>query len=147
MKMNIDEDEINDIDEINNELQGLRDYTAPCKFCQQYVAFKWNAKKDVSDEDMIEQATLNCNCESARWYQDRYTKINTAQMKIEELFNIPEEHELQQIFLSATTMIVDKNLFKISAVASNGTKGEFSISSNGKIKIKRVEATVTEACL
>lgn len=140
-------DEINDVDEINNELAGLRDFVAPCRFCQQFVAFKWDAKKEVSDEEKTEQATLNCNCESAKWYQDRMTKINTAQMNIAELFSDPDEHELQLLLLSATAMIVDKNIFKISVIARNGAKGDFTISSSGKIKIKRTEATVTEASL
>jgi len=131
------------------EMEGLvlRDVTAPCKFCGQYVSFKWDPIRPISEDEEIEEASKNCSCESARWYQERDTKINLASENINDLFGDPDEAELRNLFLYAVKMIIDKAVFKITATARNGAKGEFSITASDKIKIKRTEATVQEASL
>ena len=139
MRGNITAEELEKLD--------LEDLTAPCKFCQQYVSFKWNALTPITEEEKVEEATKNCNCDSALWYQERNTKINLASSKINELFETPEEASMRQIFLSATEKIIDRQVTKVTVVAGNGVKGDFSISQKDSIKIRRTEADITEVSL
>ena len=129
------------------EKLNLETMTAPCKFCRQYVQFKWNAETPITEDEKIEEATLNCSCESARWYQERDTKINTAREKINELFGVPEEGGMRKVLLEAVEQVVNKSVIKISMIAENGAKGEISITQKDAIKIRRTEATVTEASI
>jgi hypothetical protein len=54
---------------------------------------------------------------------------------------------MRKIFLEAVEQAVNKSVIKISMIAENGAKGEISITQKDAIKIRRTEATVTEASI
>lgn len=129
------------------DLNMLTDMTAPCKFCKQITVFKWDAGKPIDYDKKVEMATLSCNCDSARWYQDRSTKIKEAQNTAEELFTDPDEASLKKVMQQAAELVIDKNIVNITIVAGNGTKGIFSISASDKIKLKRSVQETAERTL
>ena len=129
------------------EKLNLEYMTAPCKFCRQYVQFQWNTETPITEDEKIEEATLNCSCDSARWYQDRSTKIKEAQNTAEELFTDPDEASLKKVMQQAAELVIDKNIVNITIVAGNGTKGIFSISASDKIKLKRSVQETAERTL
>lgn len=117
----------------------LKDRMAECKFCKQMVLFKWNEDAYLSDEDMIEQGTLACKCESALWYKARGEKIAATQERIEDMLADGEEAAAKELLLENVHNIFDKKVFSISVNIGNGTSITMKRSKDNNIKLKRTD--------
>lgn len=121
--------------------------TGPCKFCGQIGTFMWNEETPITEEEEMEQATLQCNCDSAKWYKDRAYKINAANERLDNMLQQAEEQRALKALKEIVPALYDEEIFSIAINIGNGTKVDMrcKIKEDKKIiKIKRTDVEVRE---
>ena len=115
-----------------------------CKFCGQLNA-KVNVNDDMTQSEVVELATLNCDCPSARIYQRRQEQAQRAKLEIEALFlaedeahNIkPADSDAVELMKKAVDLIADDKIYQISIKLSRGGSADVKATSSGKISVQR----------
>lgn len=117
----------------------LKPLIAECKYCKQMVTFNWNDHAYISEEDMREQATLACTCESAVWHRERSEKITAAQERIEDMLKADDEQAAKAIMYDNVHNIYDGKIYSINVNIGNGGTILMKKSKDNGIKLKRTD--------
>lgn len=119
-----------------------------CRFCGQMASIGPDAPDalDVLDEDqLIERATLSCNCDGAVKYRAAVQRKQKALKNVTALFgdDAPKEKRLPtmivQLLKDAAELLCDDRMEKMTLNLWGGVKATLSQNSKGEIKIERQE--------
>jgi len=134
---------------------------AACRFCGQFQDFTgaslpWGT-------DIIEEATLRCDCGLARAYADkleakqkairnRVYALMRAQDTSEEMFGeiavgfgkLPVREEIKQHILEAATLIYDRRIKGATIDVTPSVKVKISKSSKDKLTFQRTDSAVSK---
>jgi len=117
----------------------MTDKLANCPYCGQGVMIK--AEKGWSEDQILKEAIMNCNCEEARHQQEIQQSVYEAEMYLKNVFPAPEL--IRYLFLNCCEDIGQGRFQKIS-VCADKSKYTMTKTSKGSIKIEKV-TTVKEA--
>lgn len=116
--------------------------TEACRYCGQIVQFE--AGKALTDEQAMEMAALNCECEDAVKYQKWMKQEKKALENVQKLFGEeaePENRESEGIvaILNAAVLgICNGEIEKIALSLPGGVKATIS-QGKENIKVERTE--------
>lgn len=111
--------------------------TGECKFCRQVVAFNLPTGSVPTAEQLVEEATLNCNCGMSRDYRDREYKVNAAKESLDRLLPNPEENEGKKLLKDSLYAIYDGTISQVS-INLCGCRAKV-VKAGETIRISRVD--------
>ena len=115
------------------------DKMANCPFCGQGVMIK--AENGWTEEQIMKEAVMNCNCEEARHQQEIQQSINEAEMYIRVEYPAPDI--IKDLFTRYAEAVGQGDLTKVS-VSAGKSKYTMTKTAKGSIKVEKV-TTVKEA--
>lgn len=118
-------------------------HTASCRFCGQIVQFE--GKAGLPEEELVELASRNCQCEQAKEYGKWWQQEEIARANISSLFGDgaePENREdeaIIELLNAAAAEICHGEVEGIAMSLQGNIKAKISRNSRGEIKVERVE--------
>lgn len=114
--------------------------TGSCRFCGQSVIIDGGA--GMTEPQLEEAATMNCECEKAVEYQESANRRTVAKQRVRELFGeeaglFKQPEEVQTIILSTVDTICDKKMKAAVVTIRKGLKAKVCRMANDKIKVTR----------
>lgn len=118
--------------------------TAACRFCGQMMALEYERDIVLSEEELIETATLKCNCDEAKDFQFKHGQKIKAKNRVHSLFGKKAaEKEVNQsvveILIKSVDMLANYNMNSLTIDIGRGIKAKMSLTSKGLIKVERTE--------
>ncbi len=115
-----------------------------CKFCGQYNA-KVEVNEDMSQNELVELATLHCDCPASRDYQRRQEQATKAKLELDTLLLADDEvHNIKavdpdavELLKGAVDLIAADKIHQISIKLSRGGTAEVKATASGKISVQR----------
>lgn len=111
-----------------------------CRFCgqQQYI----ENGDDMTDPQLEECATLHCNCDDAKAYQEDALRRDTAKSRVEELFGegageYRQPDEVLDIIKGVVDLVCDKKSKSMTITIRTGLKCRIMQMAKDKIKVVR----------
>lgn len=117
----------------------MKDLTTNCPFCGQGVMIK--ANEYWTEEEIMKEAVMQCNCENARHEQYIQGSINEAEMYVREEYPAPDI--VKNLFLAGMDDIGHGRIEKIG-ISMEKTKYSMTKKAKGGIKVDKV-TTIKEA--
>lgn len=128
---------------------------AACKFCGQFVTIPAKVMETFeSIDDVVEYATIRCECAKARFYVSEKNRREQAEaarqfalMEAEEAIaekfgsysdlDSPVSPEVLKMLLELAALVYDGKIGNFSATVSGKTKALISRTSKGKLRIDK----------
>ena len=113
---------------------------AACRFCGQQCVID-NAA-EMTEPQLEEAATMRCDCDSARGYQEVATRRKTAKKRAQELFGegagqYAQSEGMLELINEAIDRVCDKDAKQIVLTIRTGLKCRIMAMAKDKIKIVR----------
>ena len=113
---------------------------AACRFCGQQCVID-NAA-EMTEPQLEEAATMRCDCDSARGYQEVATRRKTAKKRAQELFGegsgqYAQSEGMLELINEAIDCVCDKDAKQIVLTIRTGLKCRIMAMAKDKIKIVR----------
>lgn len=123
----------------------MQETTGMCRFCGQSAMVV--VPDDATKEQIIEEATLQCNCKLGNEYREKLEHdskiemaITSAQGTTFELFH-DDYAEIEEIFNHCMSYLTEKKFKKITIATGEKTKATMSFS-NDTFKVEREDKSV-----
>lgn len=119
-----------------------------CRFCGQMASIAADAfdtLEELTEDQLVERATLSCNCDGAVQYKAEIQRKTKALKNVSALFgdDAPKEKRLParvvRLLQDAAEMLCDDCMEKMTLNLWGGVKATLSQNSKGEIKIERQE--------
>lgn len=117
-----------------------------CRFCGQSVNISTLEDiEQMTEDELIEQATLHCSCGAAKWHKKEIERKERAIRHVSTLFGegAPKGKQFPEAVVGflqeAVVLMCDGQMEKISMNIYDGVKAAMSLNSKGEIKIERQE--------
>lgn len=113
---------------------------AACRFCGQQLLIENGA--EMTDPQAEEAATMRCDCDAAKAYQETATRRQTAKKRAQELFGegagqFAQPKEMLDLIDKAIDLVCDKDAKQIVLTIKTGLKCRIMAMAKDKIKIVR----------
>lgn len=111
-----------------------------CRFCGQQLIIENGA--EMTEPQLEEAATMRCDCDLAKGYQETANRRKTAKKRAQELFGegagqFAQPEEMLQLINSAIDLVCDKDAKQIVLTIKTGLKCRIMAMAKDKIKIVR----------
>lgn len=111
-----------------------------CRFCGQQLIVENGAA--MTDTQLEEAATMRCDCDAARGYQEVATRRKTAKKRAQELFGegagqFAQPEGMLALINEAIDCVCDKSAKQIVLTIRTGLKCRIMAMAKDKIKIVR----------
>ena len=107
-----------------------------CKNCGQAVTIE--SKKELTKEQLIEEASYECNCDEARAMRKREEAKRVGQDSVQILFG-NDMPELAAFLKDSVELLATGFIGKLSIDAGNGTQATLKATAKGTIRVTRIE--------
>lgn len=120
--------------------KGKGSSTGACRFCGQNILIEDGA--EMTAPQLEEAATMKCECDQAREYQESANRRTLAKQRVGELFG-KDDGEYQQpeavqgILLDAVDAICDKKMKNAVVTVRTGLRCRIMQMAKDKIKVVR----------
>lgn len=104
-----------------------------CPFCGQ-AQIREGVATELSEEELEEFAKLHCDCNGAKLYQRKESKMGKAKAQILNWFG-GEESEFTKKAMEIVQMVIHYQMDSATLVDRFGTKLKVSLSGKGNLKI------------
>lgn len=113
---------------------------AACRFCGQQILIE-NAA-EMTEPQLEEAATMRCECDQAKSYQETANRRKTAKKRAQELFGegsgqFAQPEEMLQLINNAIDLVCDKDAKQVILTIKTGLKCRIMAMAKDKIKIVR----------
>ncbi len=113
---------------------------AACRFCGQQIIID-NAA-EMTEPQLEEAATMRCECDQAKGYQETANRRKTAKKRAQELFGegagqFAQPEEMLQLINNAIDLVCDKDAKQVILTIKTGLKCRIMAMAKDKIKIVR----------
>lgn len=111
-----------------------------CRFCgQQRIVENGD---EMTEQQLEECATLHCDCDDAKTYQEAATRRDTAKQRVDELFGegageYRQPDDVLGTIKSMVDLICDKKAKNMTIVVRTGLKCRIMQMAKDKIKVVR----------
>lgn len=114
--------------------------TGTCRFCGQQLII--NGSKDMTAPQLEEAATMQCDCDDAKAYQETAQRREKAKQRVKELFgegaqNYRQPEVMLEAMFKAVDMICDKQAKQFVFTIRTGLKCRIMQMAKDKIKVVR----------
>lgn len=111
-----------------------------CRFCGQQIIVENGA--EMTEPQLEEAATMRCECDLAKAYQETANRRQTAKKRAQELFGegagqFALSEEILQLINGAIDLVCDKEAKQIILTIKTGLKCRIMAMAKDKIKIVR----------
>lgn len=126
--------------EKNKENNANATKSGACRFCGQQVIIKDGA--GMTEPQLEEAATMNCDCDDAKAYQEAANRRKTAKERVQNLFgagagNFTQPEETLQCINAAVDLVCAKRVKQVALTITTGLKCRIALMAKDKIKITR----------
>lgn len=126
------------------ECENIITQNGVCKFCGQIRQI--HVLKEWPQEDADECAAELCDCYDSKHYANIKSRKEKASEIIEKKFESPAATAKERALLyDVACAMIDDSIEKATVTLTTGIKAEFSVTSNGKTKIKRSQKITQES--
>lgn len=117
-----------------------RSSTGACRFCGQNIIVEDGA--EMTAPQLEEAATMRCECDKAREYQESANRRKVAKQRVNELFGenageFKQPEAVQEILLKSVDAICDKKMKAIVVTIRTGLRCRIMQMAKDKIKVVR----------
>lgn len=113
-----------------------------CKFCGQVSANEY--PDSMSEAELSERGTMDCNCYKAQEYQKRKAQAEKAKLELRAVCCSPDkEHniaacdsDILPVLEKAIDLMSEQKIYKISLGVLSGGVVDIKATSSGKISIE-----------
>lgn len=114
--------------------------TGNCRFCGQQMIL--NHEEEMTEPQREECATMHCECDAAKEYQQTANRRNIAKQRINELFGEgagahAQPPEVLDMLHKCVDLICDKDMKQIVATIRTGLRCRIMEMAKDKIKVVR----------
>ena len=114
--------------------------TGTCRFCGQQLIV--HGSEDMTAPQLEEAATMQCDCDDAKAYQETAQRRDKAKQRVKELFgegaqNYRQPDVMLETMFKAVDMICDKQAKQFVFTIRTGLKCRIMQMAKDKIKIVR----------
>ena len=110
------------------------EYQGECMYCHQMHFVHGGDGMNQGEVDKL--ATLQCDCDEAKAYQEVEQRKTYADANVKELFD--DCGAIKDVLLKMTGIVAAKDILRVSITDGNGVQGKMTIRDS-KIKVERVE--------
>ncbi len=139
---------------VEDEKEPVKIRAGYCIYCGQQAMI--DAGEEVDQNSLDAQATMNCNCETAKAARrkrqqeeeeakDRLRRIDNAIYDIQNLIGDAGHMEVSKILCDAVPDLIDGKLKKITISIDSRTSATVLITSQGKVQVERRTVNVDQA--
>lgn len=120
--------------------KGKGSSTGACRFCGQNILIEDGA--EMTAPQLEEAATMKCECDQAREYQESANRRTLAKQRVGELFGkdageYQQPEAVQGILLNAADAICDKKMKNAVVTVRTGLRCRIMQMAKDKIKVVR----------
>lgn len=114
--------------------------TGTCRFCGQQLIV--HGSEDMTAPQLEEAATMQCDCDDAKAYQETAQRRDKAKQRVKELFgegaqNYRQPDVMLEAMFKAVDMICDKQAKQFVFTIRTGLKCRIMQMAKDKIKVVR----------
>jgi hypothetical protein len=114
--------------------------TGTCRFCGQQLIV--HGSEDMTASQLEEAATMQCDCDDAKAYQETAQRRDKAKQRVKELFgegaqNYRQPDVMLEAMFKAVDMICDKQAKQFVFTIRTGLKCRIMQMAKDKIKVVR----------
>lgn len=114
--------------------------TGTCRFCGQQLIV--HGSEDMTAPQLEEAATMQCDCDDAKAYQETAQRRDKAKQRVKELFgegaqNYRQPDVMLETMFKAVDMICDKQAKQFVFTIRTGLKCRIMQMAKDKIKVVR----------
>lgn len=114
--------------------------TGTCRFCGQQLIV--HGSEDMTAPQLEEAATMQCDCDDAKAYQETAQRRDKAKQRVKELFgegaqNYRQPDVMLETMYKAVDMICDKQAKQFVFTIRTGLKCRIMQMAKDKIKVVR----------
>ena len=109
--------------------------SANCRFCGQVMAFQVPADSKMTQNELIEEATLRCTCFGAREYRDKLYTLKKGEDAINRIVSGKHE-DMKALFKLALKKVIDEKIKKLTLQINDTTTISMWLDK-GRVKVQK----------
>lgn len=114
-----------------------------CKFCGQISTNEY--PDDISEKELAEQGTMDCECHEAQQYRKRKAQAEKAKIELKAVCCAPDknhniaacDNDILPVLEKAIDLMSEQKIYIITLGVLSGDVVDIKATSSGKISIER----------